>query len=129
DATPGAGNSLSGASQLLPALYSLASDSTKYTSNFIDITTGSTGSSTLAKAAVGYDYTTGLGSPKAGSLVTALAGASFSGGTIIFSAAPSSAVVTGAVTPNVVPPLPVVILPISGSFTFFPTPTPTPDPT
>lgn len=54
-------------------LYSLAKSN--YSDNFIDITSGSNGScGILCNATVGYDYVTGLGSPKAASLIPALVG-------------------------------------------------------
>ena len=58
------GRPLNGATQTLPALYSLPS------SDFHDITQGSNG---LYTAAAGYDEVTGLGSPVANRLVPALA--------------------------------------------------------
>jgi subtilase family serine protease len=58
------GRPLNGATQTLPALYSLPS------SDFHDITGGSNG---LYTAAAGYDEVTGLGSPVANRLVPALA--------------------------------------------------------
>ncbi|HEV3142678.1 MAG TPA: S53 family peptidase [Gemmataceae bacterium] len=59
--------SLDGLSQTLPALYELASLS--YSSYFHDIITGSNG----VPASIGYDLATGLGSPKAASVVKGLA--------------------------------------------------------
>ncbi len=58
-------DSLDGASQTLPGLYSLPA------SDFHDITSGSNGDA--SSAAVGYDLVTGLGSPRAELLVPALA--------------------------------------------------------
>jgi hypothetical protein len=58
-------SSLNGLTQTLPTLYSLPS------SDFHDITTGSNGT---YSATVGYDLTTGLGTPIANLLVPALAG-------------------------------------------------------
>ncbi|HLW64075.1 MAG TPA: S53 family peptidase [Gemmataceae bacterium] len=60
--------SLDGFSQTLPALYELASQS--YVTYFHDITSGSNGN----PAKTGYDLATGLGTPKAASLVTGLVG-------------------------------------------------------
>jgi subtilase family serine protease len=46
---------------------------TSYGSNFHDITSGANGTcATLCNAAVGYDYVTGLGSPQAANLISAL---------------------------------------------------------
>jgi hypothetical protein len=42
------------------------------TPNYNDITTGANGSCVLCSATFGYDYVTGLGSPKASSLIQAL---------------------------------------------------------
>jgi hypothetical protein len=46
-------------------MYDAATGSTRYASNYHDITTGSNG----YNAKPGYDLATGLGSPKANSLV------------------------------------------------------------
>jgi subtilase family serine protease len=66
------GNSLRVAAGKLPlsgansALYSVATPKEKYEHNYYDITTGSNGScGAVCTAASGYDYVTGLGSPKA----------------------------------------------------------------
>jgi hypothetical protein len=61
---------LDGATNLLPTLYSLASSSTTYSADFHDVTSGS--SSYSISAGTGYDEVTGLGTPKAASLVPAL---------------------------------------------------------
>jgi len=45
-----------------------------YSSNLHDVTSGSNGScGTLCTATTGYDYVTGLGSPQANNIITALA--------------------------------------------------------
>lgn len=62
-------NSLDGATEFLPSLYD-----THFTSDYHDITTGSNGYS----AGPGYDLTTGLGTPKADTLIRKLAGVNFS---------------------------------------------------
>lgn len=62
-------NSLDGATEFLPSLYD-----THFTSDYHDITTGSNGYS----AGPGYDLTTGLGTPKANTLIRKLAGVNFS---------------------------------------------------
>ncbi len=55
------------------AVYSAAAG-TAYGSNFHDITSGTNGScGTLCTASSGYDYVTGLGSPKANNIIQALA--------------------------------------------------------
>src|SRR5262249_52458749 len=61
--------SLDGASEFLPALYD-----TRFSSDYHDITTGSNGYS----AGPGYDLTTGLGTPKANTLIRKLAIGNFS---------------------------------------------------
>ena len=58
--------SLNGLTQTLPELYSLPS------SDFRDITNGSTGPSPTYTAGTGYDLTTGLGSPIANKLIPGL---------------------------------------------------------
>jgi subtilase family serine protease len=58
--------SLDGFSQTLPALYELASQS--YSTYYHDITSGSNGN----PAKIGYDLATGLGTPKAASVVNGL---------------------------------------------------------
>ncbi|PXW99435.1 hypothetical protein C7444_101265 [Sphaerotilus hippei] len=56
-----------------PALYQgIAAVSATYAAALLDITTGSNGSCTTCSAVTGYDLATGLGSPNAGSLLTAL---------------------------------------------------------
>ena len=74
------GTTLDGASQTLPALYSLPS------SAFHDITSGSNGNS----SAPGYDQVTGLGTPQANVLVPALAGYQVASRLEITSEPPSS---------------------------------------
>jgi hypothetical protein len=113
DGLRGPGKSLDGASQLLPALYALGSNGTSYGANFIDITSGSTGRSTLARAGTGYDFTTGLGSPNAANLVGSLARVQGSGSTITFTAtvATSSSNSSG-VTPHAIAVVPVTIISI-----------------
>jgi subtilase family serine protease len=71
DSERGSRGSLNGATQTLPTLYSLYSNSTTYSQNFNDITSGS--SSGLYSATTGYDLVTGLGSPKAATLISTLA--------------------------------------------------------
>jgi len=69
--------SLYGNTQTLPELYSLASGNA-YSTCFNDVTTGSSiGTDTHSltySPGTGYDLATGLGSPKAGALIPALAG-------------------------------------------------------
>jgi len=72
DAQRGGLGSLNGATQTIPTLYSLYTNSTAYSQNFNDITSGS--SSGLYSATTGYDLVTGLGSPKASALIATLAG-------------------------------------------------------
>ena len=62
---------LNGASQTLPKLYDIYNNPTEYAADFHDITSGS---NVTYSAAVGYDLVTGLGSPKANSLIFDLAG-------------------------------------------------------
>jgi subtilisin-like proprotein convertase family protein len=88
DQQRGASGSLDGPSQTLPTLYDLASSSTTYPRDFIDVTSGSNGYS----AQPGYDLVTGLGSPQANNLVLDLAGNSAPTSTVYFTvSAPSSA--------------------------------------
>jgi hypothetical protein len=63
------GSPLTGSTQTLPALYSLASNPTTYAQDFHDIVNGNNGDS----AEVGYDLASGLGTPIANMLVPALA--------------------------------------------------------
>jgi len=65
--------------QVLNGLYALARDPAAYAANFHDVTNGSNGPCTsppapaeVCRAQVGYDLVTGLGSPKANSLVPTL---------------------------------------------------------
>jgi hypothetical protein len=60
---------LNGATGTLPELYSLAATSSTYAADFNDITSGG---SFFASASAGYDLVTGLGSPKAAEIVSAL---------------------------------------------------------
>jgi subtilase family serine protease len=69
DQERGAGNSLDGPTQTLPALYQLAANPTTYAADFHDVTTGGNG----FPAGPGYDLATGLGTPQAAALVQALA--------------------------------------------------------
>lgn len=58
---------------ILPNLYNIAK--TNYSGNFNDIITGSNGPcGSICNASTGYDYVTGLGSPKATSLIPAIIG-------------------------------------------------------
>lgn len=77
---------LNGASQLLPTLYSLPS------TDFHDVTTGTTTGSPNYSAGPGYDLTTGLGTPVANLLIPALVGSSGStgGGQTTAPAAPAT---------------------------------------
>jgi hypothetical protein len=61
----GAAGSLDGVTQTLPGLYQLASNGTTNTNDFIDIASGDNG----WPAQAGYDFVTGLGSPRANNLV------------------------------------------------------------
>jgi subtilase family serine protease len=69
---------LSGATQTLPTLYQMATNSTVYANDFHDITTGNNNNSSNTAgyaAGPGYDLVTGLGTPIADNLVPDLAGA------------------------------------------------------
>ncbi len=57
---------LDGPNQTLPALYGLASSPPVYSANYVDVTVGSNGP---YSAGPGYDLVTGLGSPKADTLL------------------------------------------------------------
>ena len=70
---------LDGPSQVLPGLYALAG--ANYSAYYHDITTGG---NAKYSAGVGYDLVTGLGTPKADALVTALASLTGSGGSVSF---------------------------------------------
>lgn len=65
------GASLDGATQTIPALYSIYANSSTFAQNFNDITSGS--SSGLYGATRGYDLVTGLGTPKASAMIATLA--------------------------------------------------------
>ena len=73
------GKSVLAASGLNSGVYLAASDAGKLAAGkidkafFTDITTGSAGTSATCKAAKGWDWTTGLGTPKANGLVSELA--------------------------------------------------------
>src|SRR5262249_50934316 len=62
-------DTLDGRTQLLPALYGLSSPPDVNANDFHDITTGSAGGN---QAGPGFDLVTGLGTPVANNLVTAL---------------------------------------------------------
>jgi hypothetical protein len=66
----GAAGSLDGATQTLPALYQLGASPTSYPNDFFDVTSGSNG----YPARAGYDFVTGLGSPRADHLIPDLIG-------------------------------------------------------
>ncbi len=68
---------LTGATDTLPDLYSLMGNSTTYSDDFHDVTTGSNaqGFGNRYSAGTGYDLVTGIGTPKVPGLVTDLAGA------------------------------------------------------
>jgi hypothetical protein len=124
------GTSLSGGSQFLPALYAIGS-SGSYSSAFNDITTGGNGYA----AGTGYDFATGLGSPKAAGLVASLASVTGTGTGVKFAAshAANTAVTTSIATPHDIPItlITIVTLPFPGSSSSAPisTPSPTPAPT
>jgi hypothetical protein len=127
------GTSLNGASQFLPALYAIGSSSS-YGSAFNDITTGNNG----YPAGTGYDFATGLGSPKAAGLVSSLASVTGTGSSVKFTTSTVSnvAVKTSVATPHDIPItiITIVTLPLPGSSsspvqTPSPTPSPTPAPT
>lgn len=75
---------LNGSTDTLPMLYALYHDPTAYAANFNDITSGR--SSYFLGSHVGYDGVTGLGTPKANSLVASL------------SKAPINTITTGGTT-------------------------------
>jgi subtilase family serine protease len=56
------------------ALYGLATQSTSYASDFLDVKSVSDGTCTTCYAGVGYDLPSGLGSPNVATLLTALNG-------------------------------------------------------
>jgi autotransporter-associated beta strand protein len=93
--------SLDGATQTLPELYSMAAGSNA-TSLFNDITTGNsigpTSGSPSYYPGTGYDLATGIGSPQAAELISALAGPS----SLAFAQGPSSTTAGAAFSPTVV---------------------------
>lgn len=64
-----AGKGYLSTSNLSSSLVYAAGASSTYTSNYFDITSGSNGSGAVAQTTTGYDYVTGLGSPRGTSLV------------------------------------------------------------
>ncbi len=66
----GGHSTLDGTTNTLPTLYNLQGNSSTYSSDFHDITSGSTSRS--ISAGTGYDLVTGIGSPKASKLIPAL---------------------------------------------------------
>jgi hypothetical protein len=125
------GTSLSGGSQFLPALYAIGA-SGAYGTDFNDVTTGNNG----YPAGTGYDFVTGLGSPKAAGLVASLASVTGAGSGVTFAAAStvSNAVArTPIATPHDIPItiITIVTLPLPGSSSNAPiqTPSPTSSPT
>jgi hypothetical protein len=74
------------------ALYGFATQQASYASNFLDVTKGSDGSCSVCSAEAGYDLPSGLGTPNAASLVTALSGAQTAAAPVV-----SSATVNGKV--------------------------------
>lgn len=73
--------SLNGVTQTLPRLYTIASNTTSYATDFNDITSGSNGPSSPINygATMGFDLSSGLGSIVANRLVPDLAGATLTG--------------------------------------------------
>ena len=68
---------LSGSTQTLPTLYQMATNSTAYTNDFHDVTTGNNNNASNSAgfaAGPGYDLVTGLGTPIANRLLPDLAG-------------------------------------------------------
>lgn len=81
------------------ALYSqIAAVSGNYASDFLDVTQGSDGSCSTCSAKVGYDQVTGLGTPNASSLLTALSDATISAGAPVVASASISGVTGTALT-------------------------------
>jgi subtilase family serine protease len=86
---------LFGAGQSLPALYKMAQ--TSYSTYYHDVTSGSNG----YNAGPGYDLVTGLGTPKAQAVVTALVNTSGSGSTISINATVSSTATVTSAKPQI----------------------------
>ena len=84
---------LNGLTQTLPTLYSTASNSSTYTADFHDITSGRT--SYFISAFGGYDLVTGLGSPKAAAIAQLLKNA---GSTVTSSVKTAASTATTKVT-------------------------------
>jgi hypothetical protein len=82
----GAGKSLDGATQFLPALYQIGANPTAYPNDFFDVTSGFNG----YRAAAGYDFVTGLGSPRADHLIPDLIGNTGNSGPVSFSVTTST---------------------------------------
>jgi len=95
-------SSLDGATELLPRLYSMSS------TNYNDITSGSSNGTPRLTAAAGYDQVTGRGSPIANRLVAELVG------TPVVTPPPVTPPVTPP-TPPVTPPTPPVTPPPVGA--------------
>jgi subtilase family serine protease len=69
-----AGNGKAPLNSTTGILYNTLIGHTNYSSNYNDVTSGTNGScGTLCTAVTGYDYVTGLGTPKANTLIPALA--------------------------------------------------------
>jgi subtilase family serine protease len=76
----------------------IAAVSGNYASDFLDVTQGSNGSCSTCSAKVGYDQVTGLGTPNASSLLTALSGATVSASAPVVTPASISGTVGTALT-------------------------------
>jgi subtilase family serine protease len=112
---------LDGKTQTLPALYSLYSapnttDHAAYTTDFNDIESGGTGGYHFRyggpgnngnEASAGYDDVTGLGSPHAAGVISALSGVSTTGGTGSNSSSGTGS--NGSSSPSTLPLSPVAV--------------------
>jgi len=76
----------------------IAAVSGNYANDFLDVTQGSNGSCSTCSAKIGYDQVTGLGTPNASSLLTALSGASVSASAPVVASASISGVTGTALT-------------------------------
>lgn len=101
-ANGGTANSLGNAQA---SLYQIAGNSTSYSSDFHDITSGSNGSGVSHTATVGYDLVTGLGTPKVAALVPALVQAT----TTSVDTTSTSSVKGGSGSPTTTLPNPIIV--------------------
>jgi hypothetical protein len=128
DSALGTGHSLG--AQFLTDIYGYASNSNSYTSDFTDITSGSSSSGSFFRhttlyAGSGYDYVTGLGSPKVSSLIGSLTGVATGQAVTLTGGSANTGTTGGVLTPHDITFTPVTIIIIQPAP---PTASPTPAP-